>query len=815
MKKISTYFTISLMLFALLAAKAQNNVALGKPAIQSSTKGNKAAEFGADKIVDGKKETFNTTEWENSAWVQVDLQGTFQLQSLTIETNEFGQESPLENFVVILSNYEIPSRDFSKTGTEELLLSAVLAKEQSSPRKGIYTVDLENSVARWVRVQTKKGGQPLRIRELTILGTPTQTSPPPKKTWAINLALDKTAEQSSVKDNNVAKNAVDADDKTIAQTEWFKYEPWWQVDLGNRYEINEIYIHCYWEDLLAEFIVMFSDVPFPKEALDYDPKLLDKVVVKTILFQEKPQKEYRFSFNPTITARYVRIQRLGKVGDNRMEINNVKIIGNPNPITSPPPSKMSWEDFFSKGKSFNMFTQGGADAFEQQNGYQQITPIYQNGQLTIGWRDYHHKKARISQYQKQGSNFVKVYNKIIPQSLELLGGITSDGKNFYALTTNKEDMGRTAGWEYRPNVFEVVKLDNQGNLIWKKDLNTAEYMGNYKVYSPMAAGTAAIVYGNNQLGIISSSNVGDVDPKINVRHQAAFRLSLSAEDGSAGAKSHWYLFRHSFNQRGLFDGKDFVFMDLGDVGFMPACGINISKISTATKTHINASYMGIDWYIFARNGNGNFTSINMADIRTGTNGYIAAFAAPKNPDKIYNEMPRNLAVVHIVKDFENQPMNTLEKEILIKNSLIDTKTKNPNATGDEAGKNLKTQLPFQTTGIAWLTNYTNATVGRPKMHKFNDNKFVLVWEKWGVKTNEKGELVCQNMYQSTKAMLVDEYGNILKPEFDLGNRRLSPRDELFTIDEKVCWIEDDARNQGFKLIMMDENFGITETFLAF
>ncbi len=99
----------------------------------------------------------------------------------------------------------------------------------------------------------------------------------------------------------------------------------------------------------------------------------------------------------------------------------------------------------------------------------------------------------------------------------------------------------------------------------------------------------------------------------------------------------------------------------------------------------------------------------------------------------------------------------------------------------------------QNTGIVWLTDYDldnqKYTAARPKIHKFGENKFLLMYEEWETEINKEGLVTSLDKYQTTKAMIIDEYGHVLKDKVDMGQLRLRSRDKLFDMDGKAAWLE--------------------------
>lgn len=446
-----------------------------------------------------------------------------------------------------------------------------------------------------------------------------------------------------------------------------------------------------------------------------------------------------------------------------------------------------------------------------------IIPVYNNDALTFAfnYNDDNGSHVMISSYKKQGNQFRESWTKALPNSLNKLGGFTTDGTNYFCLTVKEEDLSNDPSENtYRNNVVRLVKLDEVGNEIWTKEINHKTYLS-VPVYSPLIAGTGGLAYGNGMVTIVFAKNT-EWDKNINTRHQTAVFVTVNASNGEPTKPSAEVSWRHSFDQRVIFDGHDFVFADLGDPGYMPAAGIALRKVALNNGDVIMPDpmfYWSHGAYIYARQGSGNSMFTSLGNIVSGNNGYTVLFSSVRKNVLNGNE-PSNLAMVHVVKNFETikdgidsgKPIITnfqrLDKDkqvINITSNMVDTKTKNPHAlesysfTNSEDSKKSATQ-----SGLVWLTDYqgdTNYTsVERPKLVQLSNGQLLALWEEWKfdrVKNN-------QPEFSSTKGMLMDDYGNILKAAIKVP-ARLNPNgaDLPFVLDGKAAWITRDEVAEPF------------------
>ncbi|WP_418275242.1 glycosyl hydrolase family 95 catalytic domain-containing protein [Isoptericola jiangsuensis] len=120
-----------------------------------------------------------------------------------------------------------------------------------------------------------------------------------------------TASQSSTRFGGVPELALDGDtsEDTHSHTD-FEDQPWWQVDLGEVRQIDEIKIWNRTKPVPAqrtkEFYVLVSDEPFVSGSLD---DVLDQPGVDATYYEEVPDPTASFDIDRD--ARYVRVQLTG------------------------------------------------------------------------------------------------------------------------------------------------------------------------------------------------------------------------------------------------------------------------------------------------------------------------------------------------------------------------------------------------------------------------------------------------------------------------------------------------------------------------
>jgi len=249
------------------AVAADVNLALGKPAQQSSTgwggdprravDGNPDGNYGANSV--------SHTENQAQAWWQVDLGAVQGIRNIRIWNRTDCCGERLAKFFVLVSENPFSPGDLNtvlrQPGVESFYHEGVTGR----------MTDLNvNRNGRYVRVQLS-GSNYLQLAEVEVFGGAGQASSVPQGGGNVNLALGKPAQQSSTGWGGDPRRAVDGNPdgnygaNSVSHTEG-QAQPWWQVDLGSVQGIRNIRIWNrtdYYGEHLAKFYVFVSDNPFP------------------------------------------------------------------------------------------------------------------------------------------------------------------------------------------------------------------------------------------------------------------------------------------------------------------------------------------------------------------------------------------------------------------------------------------------------------------------------------------------------------------------------------------------------------------------
>jgi hypothetical protein len=162
------------------------------------------------------------------------------------------------------------------------------------------------------------GTKPTPVTVMTPAGSASGSVPP------ANVALGKPATQSSDYSTKYpAGNAVDGNLTNFADTQ-DSTQPWWQVDIGRSYPIDQIAVYnrsdcC--ADRLADYYVFVSDTPFTSTSLS------DTLAQPGVWSSHQTAQAGR----PTVidvgqTGRYVRVQL---AGSNQLALDEVQVLVQP------------------------------------------------------------------------------------------------------------------------------------------------------------------------------------------------------------------------------------------------------------------------------------------------------------------------------------------------------------------------------------------------------------------------------------------------------------------------------------------------------
>ena len=473
-----------------------------------------------------------------------------------------------------------------------------------------------------------------------------------------------------------------------------------------------------------------------------------------------------------------------------------------------------------------------------------------DGSIDIAWSDHSAAPPKIylTRFVKNADGYARSSAEELP-SLGVLAGFTKDEKgNVYHLTAELgkgEDPKRIVLYKNKQLFWEMKTQDGDGPPQSPK--------------LPCDSGTSQIVTGAGKLFV-----------DINLLPAHAYNVILDLENPRANAQRYARetLWHHNFDQRVLFDGKDFIAIENRD----HEVTLSMMKFSP-TESYPFSPYAERLRSVYTRTNNGNSTFTELGDIAVGAgdgNGYLVLFASERDWDDQMaglnkpgeqtglngHILPRDLAVIHVRKDFDRQEINwkSIEAErekdgnsISQAPKLVDTtsvvnsvgtgkivsyKAENdgwdwPNYNADTA-KLIKSgdlaERAYKTGGVNWLTAYGDrfetakrlppvgkpfTTVANPKLVRVAPNNYVAIWEEQSGTRIDGQPLTVAKTYQTTKAMglTLEMQGSRVQitksPINDLGKIRLMPFDDAFDLGGKAAFVTGDEASKSLKLHVID------------
>ena len=224
---------------------------------------------------------------------------------------------------------------------------------------------------------------------------------------------------------------------------------------------------------------------------------------------------------------------------------------------------------------------------------------------------------------------------------------------------------------------------------------------------------------------------------------------------------------HSFDQRMIFDGTDFVNLDLADA--FPR-GISISK---KKRSKLIFTYKAGKMYQKTFTELGNLVSL--------PDGYLVLGAGERdfNPAnaEVYLNDSRNLFLLKVAKNFSDLKVDS-QKPYVISKEVVTSSGEDSSEISfvDYSGK----KFPQKRVGVVWLTDFKNKNkenILRPKLIQLAEDKFLALYEKWSA-----------NMYLTTEYLIFNSAGKILHSPVDLGSARLNRKDDPVLVNGNVIWV---------------------------
>ena len=273
------------------------NLALHQPATQSSTYGSTPV---AARAVDGNTDgifshnSVTHTYYDNQAWWQVNLQSTKIIHGIKIWNRTDCCSDRLVNYRVLVLDRNS---------------NVVWSNEQDGYPDPVVSLNLNSVIGRYVKIELT-GTNYLSLAEVEVLGTD-----------FINLAMGKTAIQSSTYSSAAAARAVDGNTDGVYSHNSVSHtlnnsQAWWRVDLG-----AELYI---------DYVRLFNRTDCCGDRLDsFYVSILDSSLnVVTSRYISTPPNPSTTIALSGVKGRYVKVQL---TGTDYLSLAEVQVVGGPLP----------------------------------------------------------------------------------------------------------------------------------------------------------------------------------------------------------------------------------------------------------------------------------------------------------------------------------------------------------------------------------------------------------------------------------------------------------------------------------------------------
>ncbi|MCB1143986.1 MAG: hypothetical protein H7A24_09815 [Leptospiraceae bacterium] len=407
-----------------------------------------------------------------------------------------------------------------------------------------------------------------------------------------------------------------------------------------------------------------------------------------------------------------------------------------------------------------------------------------DGGICIAWKDSEKENLHLTELNSS----LEIKNELsIKMKFPLFGGYSKDDSGNYYIVFARENRDG----DFRANI-SLMKYSPTGKQLGNFDLPIDRE--NFDVMSPISAASSRVLFADGKVAV----HMGKTQHKNKsdgLNHQSAifFVVDSNTMKMDTDLSTKWVA-SHSFDQRLLFDGKDFVTLDLADNfprGFSLRKPSGSRVIFTYKTQHIKGE----------NRSNDNNTYSELGGLANDESGYLVLGSSEKSFDnkvtgKYLNES-RNLFMLLVDYDFPS-------KEVLSKDGKRHSNLVNPEIIISE-GENSKEIFFYdygggknyqQRVGVVWLTDYSDSSkenVARPKLVKLGMNKFMALWEKWSA-----------NSYEGTYYTVFNSHGDIIKKKSHLGNYRINRGDEIIEWNGKALWVTGKKDYKSLKIITLED-----------
>jgi hypothetical protein len=444
----------------------------------------------------------------------------------------------------------------------------------------------------------------------------------------------------------------------------------------------------------------------------------------------------------------------------------------------------------------------------------QIVPVAQGDSLVLAWQSWGARAptGRISVVRVPTQDLAsgKLLSVREVASLGALVGFTiNQSGTDYVLSARAEDFPIQAPGDFAERIHkqwqpDALRLYRDGQA---KDLNSSTY-AEWPFYGVTNAGTGRLAAGGGKLAaVFARRQLGG-----GLIHQLASDLLMNDDLGSVTLRAGIGV-SHSFDQRVIFDGGDFVSLHQGDT--YPCAGLIIEKLRS-TGGRRSAGYAAYSCPTFQ-----NDVYFELGGLAAEADGYPVLFTSTRNTQAVTPANRDALArqawdvgLVYVRRDFDKQPPPTNRYDIVGSGILAsgfapDEEIKVANfAWNPESGRFDKPEPRVIRRRVFWLTkNPGDVKATRAKFVTLREGHYVAVWEEHRL----EGEFW---NYQTARAQLLMSSNKDGTLSFQPGRRvelpglRLPEGDDAVSVSIKgtahAAWVTA-ASNRQLTLETLDEN----------
>jgi len=331
-------------------------------------------------------------------------------------------------------------------------------------------------------------------------------------------------------------------------------------------------------------------------------------------------------------------------------------------------------------------------------------------------------------------------HRVVPSGGVLVGFTVDDKGRDYTLTAKSEELPNNPVGDFVAAIANarrknVLVLDSSGTAT---DLNTDKYSAE-TVYGVCSGGSGRLAAGAGDLAAVFARR--HYAPTDKIIHQEADSMRLAADLSRVPLPAQNSA-SHSFDQRLIFDGTDFVALHQGDQ--YPAAGLIIEKIRVPAK---NGRARVVRFPVFACPTSGNAVFFELGAVTAEPDGYPVLLTATRNTEEVgpmtadeKSRRPWDLGMVYVRRDFHEKPAPKNPYDIVGSGVLADGYAPPETFTFDNSSWDpttsafSKQESRTVTRRVAWLTNYAGnkAPVTRAsaaKLVQLDTGKCIAIWEE--------------------------------------------------------------------------------------